>query len=351
MSTVLVTGGAGFIGSNFVRHALQSGYTVVNLDKLTYAGNADTLADLENEPHHVFIRGDIGDRQCVSRLLTEYRPDAVVHLAAESHVDRSVDGPAPFVATNVAGTLSLLECVRDYWQALPQAGQAQFRFLQVSTDEVYGSLGTDGRFTETTPFAPNSPYAASKAGADHMVRAFHHTWGLPTLTSHCSNNYGPYQFPEKLIPLMLHKALAGEALPVYGDGQHVRDWLYVDDHCRALERVLTAGRPGASYNIGGNAEYANLTLVKTLCELLDARRPRPDGEPHASAIGFVSDRPGHDRRYAIDANRMRTELDWQPTESFHSGLSRTVDWYLDHQQWVQRVLDGSYRLQRLGGAE
>ena len=348
MATLLVTGGAGFIGGNFVHRAVADGLTVVNLDKLTYAGNPDTLADLAGHERHVFVHGDIGDRALVDRLLREHRPDAIVHFAAESHVDRSIDGPAAFVETNVAGTLALLESARDYWQSLDGDAREGFRFLHVSTDEVYGSLGGDGKFTETTPYAPNSPYSASKAASDHLVRAFHHTWGLPTLTTHCSNNYGPYQFPEKLIPLMLHKALAGEALPVYGDGGHIRDWLYVDDHCSAIRRVLDAGCAGGTWNIGGDAERDNLTVVKTLCARLDERRPSPDGKPRESLITFVADRPGHDRRYAIDASKIRRELGWAPAQDFDAGLARTVDWYLDHGNWVERVLDGSYRLQRLG---
>ncbi len=347
-TTLLVTGGAGFIGGNFVHRAVADGLTVVNLDKLTYAGNPDTLADLAGHERHVFVHGDIGDRVLVDRLLREHRPDAIVHFAAESHVDRSIDGPAAFVETNVAGTLVLLESARDYWKSLDGDTHDGFRFLHVSTDEVYGSLGENGKFTETTPYAPNSPYSASKAASDHLVRAFHHTWGLPTLTTHCSNNYGPYQFPEKLIPLMLHKALAGEPLPVYGDGGHIRDWLYVGDHCDAIRRVLEAGRAGGTWNIGGNAERDNLTVVKTLCARLDERRPLPGGEPRESLITFVADRPGHDRRYAIDASKIRRELGWVPAQDFNAGLARTVDWYLDHGNWVERVLDGSYRLQRLG---
>ncbi|HET6587962.1 MAG TPA: dTDP-glucose 4,6-dehydratase [Oleiagrimonas sp.] len=348
MSTLLVTGGAGFIGGNFVRQAVADGLTVVNLDKLTYAGNLDTLADLDDNPRHVFVQGDIGDRALVDKLLGEHRPDAIVNFAAESHVDRSIDGPAEFIETNVVGTLALLEGARDYWKSLEGDVRDAFRFLHVSTDEVYGSLGETGKFTETTPYAPNSPYSASKASSDHLVRAFHHTYGLPVLTTNCSNNYGPYQFPEKLIPLVLHKALNGEALPVYGDGKNIRDWLYVGDHCAAIRRVLEAGRVGETYNVGGNAERENLTVVKTLCVLLDERQPLADGKPRESLITFVKDRPGHDRRYAIDASKLERELGWAPTESFDSGMARTVDWYLGHQAWVERVLDGSYRLERLG---
>ncbi|HET7269011.1 MAG TPA: dTDP-glucose 4,6-dehydratase [Oleiagrimonas sp.] len=348
MTTLLVTGGAGFIGGNFVLQAVADGLTVVNLDKLTYAGNPDTLKSLEGDDRHVFVHGDIGDRALLDRLLLEHRPDAIVNFAAESHVDRSIDGPAAFIETNVTGTLALLENARDYWKSLEGAAREDFRFLHVSTDEVYGSLGDTGKFTETTPFAPNSPYSASKASSDHLVRAFHHTYGLPVLTTNCSNNYGPYQFPEKLIPLVLHKALKGESLPVYGDGRNIRDWLYVGDHCAAIRRVLEAGRVGETYNVGGNAERENLTVVKTLCALLDARQPLDDGKPRESLITFVADRPGHDRRYAIDASKLERELGWAPTESFDSGMARTVDWYLEHQDWVTRVLDGSYRLERLG---
>ncbi|HET6805043.1 MAG TPA: dTDP-glucose 4,6-dehydratase [Frateuria sp.] len=348
MQTLLVTGGAGFIGANFVLQAVADGFRVVNLDKLTYAGNLDTLASLEASDRHLFVQGDIGDRALVARLLAEHRPRAIVNFAAESHVDRSIDGPAAFVDTNVVGTLGLLECARDYWRSLEGAAREAFRFLHVSTDEVYGSLGAEGKFTETTPYAPNSPYSASKAASDHLVRAFHHTYGLPTLTTNCSNNYGPYQFPEKLIPLVIQKALAGEALPVYGDGRNIRDWLYVGDHCSAIRRVLDAGRVGETYNVGGNAERENLTVVKTICALLDARRPLADGRPRESLITFVKDRPGHDRRYAIDSSKLQRELGWTPTHTFESGMEHTVDWYLAHQLWVQRVLDGSYRMERLG---
>jgi len=348
MPTLLVTGGAGFIGGNFVLQAVADGLTVVNLDKLTYAGNLDTLSSLDGNPRHIFVQGDIGDRDLVNRLLAEHRPDAIVNFAAESHVDRSIDGPAAFIETNVVGTLALLEGARDYWKSLEGDARDAFRFLHVSTDEVYGSLGDTGKFTETTPYAPNSPYSASKASSDHLVRAFHHTYGLPVLTTNCSNNYGPYQFPEKLIPLVLHKALKGEALPVYGDGKNIRDWLYVGDHCAAIRRVLQAGRVGETYNVGGNAERENLTVVKTLCALLDERQPLANGKPRESLITFVKDRPGHDRRYAIDASKLERELGWAPTESFDSGMARTVDWYLGHQSWVERVLDGSYRMERLG---
>jgi len=348
--TWLVTGGAGFIGGNFVIDAVSRGVRIVNLDALTYAGNLDTLRGLEGNPDHVFVRGDIGDRELVSRLLAEHRPDAVVNFAAESHVDRSIDGPGAFIQTNVVGTLALLEAVRDHWKSLGDDLREAFRFLHVSTDEVYGTLGETGRFTEATPYAPNSPYAASKAASDHLVRAFHHTYGLPTLTTNCSNNYGPYHFPEKLVPLVIAKALAGEPLPVYGDGRQVRDWLFVTDHCEAIRTVLAKGRVGETYNVGGNAEKQNIEVVRTICALLDERRPREDGKPRASQITHVADRPGHDRRYAIDASKLRDELGWEPRYSFERGIAETVDWYLTHQDWVQRVLDGSYRLERMGVA-
>ena len=350
MPTWFVTGGAGFIGGNFVLDAVGQGIRVVNLDVLTYAGNLDTLGPLEGNPRHVFAHGDIGDADLVARLLAEHRPDAVINFAAESHVDRSIDGPAAFIQTNVVGTLSLLEQTRDYWKSLDAEGRAAFRFLHVSTDEVYGSLGDEGKFTEDTAFAPNSPYSASKAASDHLVRAFHHTYGLPVLTTNCSNNYGPYQFPEKLIPLIIAKALAGEPLPVYGDGLNVRDWLFVGDHCSAIRRVLAAGRVGETYNVGGDAERTNIDVVQTLCALLDERRPLADGRARASLITYVTDRPGHDRRYAIDAGKLQAELGWMPTVTFEQGMAQTVDWYLDHQPWVRRVLDGSYRLERIGEA-
>ena len=350
MATWLVTGGAGFIGGNFVLEAVARGVRVINLDALTYAGNLDTLASLRGNDGHVFVEGDIGDGALVARLLAQHRPDAIVNFAAESHVDRSIDGPAAFVQTNVVGTLALLEAARDHWRGLDADARAAFRFLHVSTDEVYGSLGETGRFTEATPFAPNSPYSASKAASDHLVRAFHHTYGLPVLTTNCSNNYGPYQFPEKLIPLVIAKALAGEALPIYGDGRNVRDWLHVGDHCEAIRMVLAGGRVGETYNVGGDAERENLVVVDTICALLDARRPLPDGRARASLKTFVPDRPGHDRRYAIDSSKLQRELGWRPSVSFEQGMARTVDWYLDHQDWVQRVLDGSYRLERIGSA-
>ena len=348
MPTWLVTGGAGFIGGNFVLEAVDAGVRVVNLDALTYAGNVDTLRSLDGNPNHVFVHGDIGDRELVDQLLAEHRPDAVINFAAESHVDRSIDGPAAFIQTNVVGTLSLLEAVRDYWKSLDGDAREAFRFLHVSTDEVYGTLGETGQFTETTPYAPNSPYSASKAASDHLVRAFHHTYGLPTLTTNCSNNYGPYHFPEKLIPLVIAKALAGEPLPVYGDGKQVRDWLFVTDHCEAIRTVVRNGRVGETYNVGGNAEMQNIEVVNAICALLDERRPRDDGQPRASQITYVADRPGHDRRYAIDASKLRDELGWEPKYTFERGIAETIDWYLDNQAWVQRVLDGSYRLERIG---
>jgi dTDP-glucose 4,6-dehydratase len=348
--TWFVTGGAGFIGGNFVLRAVADGIRVVNLDALTYAGNRDTLASIEGDPNHVFVHGDIGDRELVARLLAEHRPDAIVNFAAESHVDRSIDGPAAFIQTNVVGTLALLESARDYWKSLQGEAKEGFRFLHVSTDEVYGSLGETGKFSETTPYAPNSPYSASKAASDHLVRAFHHTYGLPVLTTNCSNNYGPYHFPEKLIPLVIARALAGDPLPVYGDGKQVRDWLFVGDHCAAIRNVLAKGRVGETYNVGGNAEMQNIEVVKAICALLDQRRPRADGQPRASQVAYVADRPGHDRRYAIDASKLRDELGWEPEYDFERGIAETVDWYLAHQDWVQRVLDGSYRLERIGAA-
>ncbi len=336
---ILVTGGAGFIGSNFIHQWLaENNEPVANLDKLTYAGNLDNLAALENDERHIFVQGDIGDSALLGELLQRHRPRAILNFAAESHVDRSISGPEAFIQTNVVGTFRLLEAVRAYWNGLPEEERGAFRFLHVSTDEVYGSLGPgDPAFSETTPFAPNSPYSASKASSDHLVRAYHHTYGLPVLTTNCSNNYGPYQFPEKLIPLMIHNALAGKALPVYGDGQNVRDWLHVGDHCRAIRRVLEAGKTGETYNIGGNAEMKNLDLVHRLCALLDALSPRADGRSYQEQISFVTDRLGHDRRYAIDAAKIRDELGWTPAESFDSGLEKTVRWYLDHRDWVARL--------------
>ncbi|MGS7251600.1 dTDP-glucose 4,6-dehydratase [Pseudomonas anuradhapurensis] len=343
--TILVTGGAGFIGANFVLDWVsQSGETLVNLDKLTYAGNLQSLASLQGNPQHVFVQGDIADGALVQKLLAEHRPRAVLNFAAESHVDRSIHGPQAFVETNVVGTFQLLEAVRGYWQALDTQERAAFRFLHVSTDEVYGSLKAgEPAFTEAHQYQPNSPYSASKAASDHMVRAYHHTYGLPVLTTNCSNNYGPLHFPEKLIPLMIVNALAGKPLPVYGDGQQIRDWLYVKDHCSAIRRVLEAGQVGEVYNVGGWNEMPNLGIVQRVCALLDELRPRADGQPYANQISFVTDRPGHDRRYAIDARKIERELGWKPAETFESGIRKTVAWYLANQQWVDGVMNGSYR--------
>ena len=343
--TLLVTGGAGFIGSNFVHHWLsQHDETLVNLDKLTYAGNLENLSSLSQDPRHVFVKGDIADTPLVGSLLQQHQPRAVVHFAAESHVDRSIHGPLDFIHTNVVGTAQLLESVRAFWSGLAAPLRPSFRFLHVSTDEVYGSLAPAApAFTETHAYEPNSPYAASKAASDHLVRAWHHTYGLPVLTTHCSNNYGPFHFPEKLIPLVIHQALSGKPLPIYGDGMQVRDWLFVRDHCRAIERVLQAGEPGQTYNIGGWNEMPNLEVVQSVCSLLDEQRPRPDGKPYADQITFVKDRAGHDRRYAIDARKIQQTLGWQPEESFASGLRKTVQWYLDNPEWVAHVTSGQYR--------
>jgi dTDP-glucose 4,6-dehydratase len=342
---IFVTGGAGFIGSNFVRTWLAgSGEPVLNLDKLTYAGNLANLAAIAHDPKYRFVQGDIGDRALVGRLLREHRPRAVINFAAESHVDRSIDGPGEFIQTNVLGTFDLLEAVRGWWGALPDGDRTGFRFVHVSTDEVYGSLApAEAPFAETDPYAPNSPYSASKAASDHLVRAWHHTYGLPVLTTNCSNNYGPCQFPEKLIPLIIHNALAGKPLPIYGDGQQVRDWLYVEDHCRAILRVLEAGRVGEVYNVGGWNEQPNIQVVHTICAILDQARPRADGKRYAEQITFVKDRPGHDRRYAIDARKIERELGWRPQETFESGIRKTVAWYLAHADWVEGVTSGSYR--------
>lgn len=341
---ILVTGGAGFIGANFVLDWLrQCDEPVLNLDKLTYAGNLENLRALEGEARHLFIQGDICDQGLVERLLAEHRPRAILHFAAESHVDRSIHGPGDFIHTNINGTFSLLEAARGYWNALEGGEKAAFRFLHVSTDEVYGSLGpSDPAFSETTPYQPNSPYSASKAASDHLVRAYHHTYGLPTLTTNCSNNYGPFQFPEKLIPLMIANALAGKNLPIYGDGLNVRDWLYVGDHCAAIRRVLEAGRLGETYNVGGWNEKPNLEIVHTLCALLDEQRPDPAG-PYLRLIAYVKDRPGHDRRYAIDARKIESELGWRPAETFETGIRKTVTWYLANQAWVANVQSGAYR--------
>ncbi len=342
---ILVTGGAGFIGANFVLDWLAcNGEPVVNLDKLTYAGNLQTLGSLEQDPRHRFVRGDIGDRELVSRLLTEHRPRAVINFAAESHVDRSIHGPGDFIQTNVVGTFNLLEAVRDYWSTLAEGEKQDFRFLHVSTDEVYGTLtAEDAPFSETNRYEPNSPYSASKAASDHLVRAWHHTYGLPVLTTNCSNNYGPYHFPEKLIPLVILNALAGKPLPIYGDGQQIRDWLYVKDHCSAIRRVLEAGKTGETYNVGGWNEKANLDVVRTICAILDELQPRADGKPYAEQITYVADRPGHDRRYAIDARKLEKELGWKPAETFDSGIRKTVAWYLANRDWTDAVTSGTYR--------
>jgi dTDP-glucose 4,6-dehydratase len=341
---ILVTGGAGFIGSNFVLDWLAStGEPVINLDKLTYAGNLENLAGLAGDARHAFKQGDICDRALIDALLAQHQPRAIVHFAAESHVDRSIHGPGEFMRTNVEGTFALLEATRAYWSGLSDSAREAFRFLHVSTDEVYGSLGpNDPPFTETNPYEPNSPYSASKAASDHLVRAWHHTYGLPVLTTNCSNNYGPYQFPEKLIPLVIANALAGKPLPIYGDGMNVRDWLYVGDHCAAIRAVLAGGRLGETYNIGGWNEMPNLAIVKTICTLLDELRPDAAG-PRERLLTFVKDRPGHDRRYAIDARKVERELAWRPAETFETGIRKTVNWYLDHQDWVGHVLSGSYR--------
>lgn len=343
--TMLVTGGAGFIGSNFVLDWLRgSAEPVVNLDKLTYAGNLHNLASLQGDARHIFVQGDIGDSVLVGRLLAEHQPRAIINFAAESHVDRSIHGPEDFIQTNVVGTFRLLESVRQYWQALPVPEKNAFRFLHVSTDEVYGTLAPDApAFTEEHTTAPNSPYSASKAASDHLVRAWHHTYGLPVLTTNCSNNYGPLHFPEKLIPLMIVNALAGKALPVYGDGMQVRDWLYVSDHCSAIRRVLEAGQLGEIYNIGGWNEKPNIDIVRTVCQLLDELRPRADGNSYATQISYVTDRPGHDRRYAIDAHKIERELGWRPAETFDTGIRKTVQWYLDNADWVTGVQTGAYR--------
>ena len=343
--TLLVTGGAGFIGGNFVLDWLAgSDEPVINLDKLTYAGNLQTLASLQGDKRHHFVHGDIGDRVLLGRLLAEHQPRAVINFAAESHVDRSLHGPGDFINTNIVGTFNLLEAVRGYWNELPACDKAAFRLLHVSTDEVYGTLAADDApFAENHRYQPNSPYSASKAASDHLVRAWHHTYGLPVLTTNCSNNYGPYHFPEKLIPLVILNALAGKPLPIYGDGLQIRDWLYVGDHCAALRRVLDAGTPGETYNVGGWNEKTNLDVVHTICALLDELHPRADGKAYAAQISHVQDRPGHDRRYAIDARKLERELGWKPAETFDSGIRKTVQWYLDNQDWVAGVSSGHYR--------
>ncbi|MGB7415136.1 MAG: dTDP-glucose 4,6-dehydratase [Thermosynechococcaceae cyanobacterium] len=343
MTTLLVTGGAGFIGANFeLQQRADQSATIVNLDKLTYAGNLETLSSLQTDAGHVFVEGDICDRTVTQTLLQTHQPDAILNFAAETHVDRSIDGPDPFIKTNIMGTFELLEATRQYWQGLPAAQKDTFRFLHVSTDEVFGSLGPeDPPFSETTPYAPNSPYSASKASSDHLVRSYFHTYGLPTLITNCSNNYGPYQFPEKLLPVIILNALEGKALPIYGDGQNIRDWLYVEDHCRAIEHVLLHGTPGETYCVGGNAERTNLWLVQKICSLLDELAPQTT--PYADLITFVIDRPGHDRRYAIDASKVK-QLGWTPTEKIESGLRKTIAWYLEHRDWCQQI----HQRQRLG---
>jgi dTDP-glucose 4,6-dehydratase len=351
--TILVTGGCGFIGSNYIRQLLLGGDAgnaqIVNLDKLTYAGNPANLADLAGDPRYAFVHGDIGDEAVVSGLLSKHAVGAVVNFAAESHVDRSIDSPEPFVQTNVVGTLRLLNAARRHWSGLSGEARESFRFLHISTDEVYGTLGpADAPFTEETSFAPNSPYAASKAASDHMVRAYRHTFGLPTLTTNCSNNYGPFHFPEKLFPLVILNALEGRALPVYGDGRQIRDWLYVEDHCRAISIVLGRGRPGETYNVGGLNERTNLDVVRLICSLLDAKAPRKDGKSYATQIEFVTDRPGHDRRYAIDCSKIQSELGWRPAESFETGLAKTVDWFIANRAWCGEITAKRYARERLG---
>jgi len=350
MKTWIVTGGAGFIGSNYVRQCLaeEKDLKIINVDRLTYAGNQDSLISVKDNPNYVFIHGDIGDRALVRELLIKYLPDAIINFAAESHVDRSIDGPSDFIQTNIVGTFELLEASRCYWNGLNADKRKTFRFMHISTDEVYGSLGSEGYFTEESPYRPNSPYSSSKAASDHLVRSWYHTYSLPVLITNCSNNYGPYQFPEKLIPLIILKALICESLPVYGDGQNVRDWLYVEDHCRAIRTVLEKGCPGQTYNIGGNSEKTNLEVVKTICTILDKLVPDSQLPSRASLITFVKDRPGHDRRYAIDASKIKQELGWMPKETFESGLYKTISWYLENQNWWQRVQNGSYRGERLG---
>ncbi|MFZ5705440.1 MAG: dTDP-glucose 4,6-dehydratase [Pseudomonadota bacterium] len=346
---ILVTGGAGFIGSALIRHLIgETTHEVLNLDKLTYAGVLSSLAPVGNSPRYRFVQGDICDAEIVRKLLAEFRPDVVAHLAAESHVDRSIDGPGAFIQTNVVGTYTLLDQTLAYWRGLEPEAREAFRFHHISTDEVFGSLGEEGLFTESTAYDPRSPYSASKAGSDHLVRAWGHTYGLPVLITNCSNNYGPYHFPEKLIPLIIIRALAGEALPVYGDGSNIRDWLYVEDHARALRTVFECGAPGETYNVGGNSERRNIEVVRSICAALDSLHPRSDGHGYADQISFVADRPGHDRRYAIDASKIRNDLGWEPQVSFEEGIERTVRWYLENRPWWEDILAGRYATQRLG---
>lgn len=346
---ILVTGGAGFIGSALIRHLIDdSDHEVLNFDKLTYAGVLASLASVESNPRYRFVQADICDAAAVSAAISDFRPDVIAHLAAESHVDRSIDGPGAFIHTNVVGTFTMLQHALEYWRGLDAAGRQAFRFHHISTDEVFGSLGEDGLFTESTPYDPRSPYSASKAGSDHLVRAWHETYGLPTLITNCSNNYGPHHFPEKLIPLVIIRAMAGAPLPVYGDGSNIRDWLYVEDHARALRRVFETGVPGQTYNVGGNSEQRNIDVVNAICAVLDREHPKQDGGSYADQITFVADRPGHDRRYAIDASKIRAELGWEPQETFEQGIAKTVRWYLDNRSWWQAILDGRYDTGRLG---
>lgn len=350
--TLIITGGAGFIGSALIRRLIaQSDYQIINVDKLTYAGNLESLASIASQPNYTFVQADICDADKMSDIFSHFQPDAVMHLAAESHVDRSIDGPADFVQTNLVGTYTLLEAARKYWNTLSSSSAEAFRFHHISTDEVFGSLGDTGLFEETTAYQPNSPYSATKAGSDHLVRAWHHTFGLPVLMTNCSNNYGPFQFPEKLIPLMINNAVMGKSLPIYGKGDNIRDWLYVDDHVEALQLVLERGHVGESYNIGGFNEHTNLDVVETLCDILDELLPDSMHVPHKKLIEFVTDRPGHDQRYAIDASKIHDELNWQPRETFATGLRKTVQWYLDNHEWSHRVIDGSYQQNRLGLGE
>lgn len=352
MSRILVTGGAGFIGSALVRFLIrETGHEIVNLDALTYAGNLANVAEVAEHPRYLFIKADLRERSAVEGAVTETQPDAIVHLAAESHVDRSIDSPEAFVTTNVVGTFRLLEAALAHWRKLGEKARARFRFHHVSTDEVFGSLGSGGRFSEATPYHPNSPYSATKAGADHLARAWHHTYGLPVVLTNCSNNYGPYQFPEKIVPLMIFKALAGEPLPIYGDGSNRRDWLYVEDHVAGLYEVLTRGGVGESYNIGGFGECSNLELVQRICDVLDEIRPRGDGRSYREQVAFVADRPGHDLRYAMDANKIRRELGWEPRETLASGLAKTIHWYLAHEPWVRQAMRERYGGERLGLAD